>query len=224
MSIILENNNPITFIEINKSINLEELQLNNITDTSCYIENGNIQIIKKTQKDTILTSLNEYYKNEENLYKMLNIIMGKSKISLRIIDWFVTNYAKKNGIYYLVKNRRFYVYNSYKLILLSYKKLRFDPFCRWERITYPLPDKRLFNTTIGQLNFFKWAIENNIIDYIQEYYTEIEADMNSRNSSSRQNKPRSNDNTKTRKKREELSISATKNIKKEDVEIIVSFH
>ena len=77
-------------------------------------------------------------------------------------------------------------------------------------------------TTIGQLNFFKWALENNIIDYITEHYEAIEKDMNSRNSGSKKNKQDMTDN-KTRKKREELSISATKSIKKENIEIVVSF-
>jgi len=82
-------------------------------------------------------------------------------------------------------------------------------------------------TTIGQLNFFKWAIENDIIDYIRTNYEMIESDMNSRNSTSKnksslEEKP--SDNTKTRKKREELSVSACKCIKKETVKIIVKFN
>ena len=78
-------------------------------------------------------------------------------------------------------------------------------------------------TTIGQLNFFKWALQNNVIRYIEEHYNEIEADMNNRNTSSKKNMTDHNAN-KTRKKREELSISACKCIKKEDVKIVVSFN
>ena len=81
-------------------------------------------------------------------------------------------------------------------------------------------------TTIGQLNFFKWALENKVIDYIDTYHDIIEQDMNDRNSTSKRKKHIKIDTTmsKTRKKREELSISATKSIKKEDVEITVSFN
>ena len=78
-------------------------------------------------------------------------------------------------------------------------------------------------TTIGQLNFFRWAIENKIIDYIKENYDKIDIDMNSRNSSSRKKKDQIDNNSKTRKKREELSVSACKCIKKETVSIIVKF-
>ena len=49
--------------------------------------------------------------------------------------------------------------------------------------------------------------------------------MNSRNSSSRKKDSHTSDSsTKTRKRREELSILASKSIKKEDVEIVVKFN
>ena len=49
-----------------------------------------------TQNDLLLNNLLEFYKVNDNMDKMLRIINGESKISLRIIDWFATNYAKKN--------------------------------------------------------------------------------------------------------------------------------
>jgi hypothetical protein len=181
-----------------------------------------------TQNELLLNNLLEFYKNGENLTKMLKIITGESKISLRIVDWFATNYAKKNYTFYEMNNKnndkiRFKVYLDYKLKLKAYSKKRFDPFCRWDRISIPYKDGTYIETTIGQLNFFKWALENKVIDYIDENYDIIEKDMNTRNSTSRR-KEGSVDNTKTRKKREELSISATKSIKKEEVEIVVKFH
>ena len=129
-------------------------------------------------------------------------------------------------MYELTQNNhtsRFKVFNDYKLKLKAYSKKRFDPFCRWERITIPYDNNRYMETTIGQLNFFKWALQNNVIRYIEEHYNEIEADMNNRNTSSKKNMTDHNAN-KTRKKREELSISACKCIKKEDVKIVVSFN
>jgi len=183
-----------------------------------------------------MKNLMEFYKNRENIDKMMSIINGESKISLRIVDWFVTNFAKK---YYTVYDlpiqringtidiTRFKVYNDYKLKLKAYAKKKFDPFCRWERISIPYDEEKYMETTIGQLNFFKWAIENNIIDYIRTHYADIEQDMNSRNSTSKR-KPSLEvheeiKNDKTRKKREELSVSACKCIKKENVKIIVKF-
>jgi hypothetical protein len=193
-----------------------------------------------TQNDLLMTNLMKFYEEDNNLEKMLKIINGESPISLRIIDWFATNYAKKFfTVYEVGANRRFKVYVDYKLKLKAYSKRRFDPFCRWDRITIPYGNGTFIQTTIGQLNFFKWALENGVVAYIENNYATIEDDMNARNSTSRRNnhaqgddanengnevvEPVSNKN-KTRKKREELSISATKSIKKETVEIVVSFN
>lgn len=189
-----------------------------------------------TQNDLLLKNLMSFYKidmsepdKNNNLERMLKIITGETKISLRIVDWFATNYAKKYYTLYTInqqdnnEERRFKVYDDYKLKLKAYSKKRFDPFCRWERISIPYKGNSFIETTIGQLNFFKWAIENKVIDYIEENYDTIEKDMNSRNSTSKR-KETVVDNTKTRKKREELSLSATKSIKKEKVEIVVQFH
>jgi hypothetical protein len=206
-----------------------------------------------SQDDLLLMKLLSFYVLEENIQKLLAIITGQSCISLRIVDWFATNYAKKfftiynNGV-----EKRFKVYTDYKLKLKAYSKKRFDPFCRWDRITLPYKNDKFIETTIGQLNFFKWVIENNILDYIEANYDDIEKDMNARNSTSkrRHHPPSStsstdsdfslsstststststfdattnNNNNKTRKKREELSISAAKGIKKESGEILISF-
>lgn len=232
-----------------------------------------------TQNNLLLTNLLKYYELDNNMDYMLRIINGESRISLRIIDWFATNYAKKYYTVYTiggVAGRRFKVYVDYKLKLKAYSKKRFDPFCRWDRITVPYKDGKYIQTTIGQLNFFKWALENKVIRYIEENYANIEKDMNNRNSTSKkkllsagtacstisnvsnesietndsndyennsenyyneiiqngeqgeechdlENVGKSDANNKTRKKREELSISATKSIKKEKVEIVVNF-
>ena len=130
--------------------------------------------VYSTQNDLLLNKLLQYYSDKDKITQMLSIINGESSISLRIVDWFVTNYAKKNFTQYEIKNAetndvtRFKVYNDYKLKLKSYSKKRFDPFCRWERINIPYINEQHIQTTIGQLNFFKWALENKIIDYIRE--------------------------------------------------------
>jgi hypothetical protein len=191
-----------------------------------------------TQNDLLLKNLMIFYKTYDldgiynpnnNLDKILKIITGETKISLRIVDWFATNYAKKYYTLYIIEGthdnitRRFKVYDDYKLKLKAYSKKRFDPFCRWDRISIPYKNGTSIETTIGQLNFFKWTLENKVIDYIEQNYNDIEKDMNNRNSTSKR-KEIITDNSKTRKKREELSISATKSIKKEKVEIIVQFN
>ena len=187
--------------------------------------------------DVLFESLQKYYNNTENMDKLLSILTGKDKISLRIIDWFVTNYSKKNNIYYLLyKNKttgdvsfegeqsefhkQFNTYHSYKSQLKSYSKKRFDPFCRRERIEFMYKENRKINTTVGQLNFFKWAIDNLVIDYIKEHLQEIEQDMNqSYNMVKKQKK-----NSKERKQRQELSKSASRGLSSHNIKVVLDFN
>ena len=178
-----------------------------------------------TQNNLLLNNLLTFYKKDNNLSKILPIINGNARESLRLIDWFVTNYAKQKFVGYdLVdtngRTKRFKVYIDYKLKLKAYSKKRFDPFCRWDRIVIPYEGDTHIQTTIGQLNFFKWAVENKILDYIKEHLDEIEKDQAKRNSTA---KKKDKKKAKTRKKRQELSCSATKSIRKEDVQIVVKF-
>ena len=126
------------------------------------------------------------------------------------------SFGEKNNSY----RTNMSVFHSYKSQLKAYSKKRFDPFCRRDRLLFNIDDDHSIESTIGQLNFFKWALEYKIIDYITDNLEAIEKDMNKRNSSS---KDRKKAQSKTRKKRKELSVSATKSIKKENVIITVKF-
>ena len=178
-----------------------------------------------SQNDLLLQALLKFYKNEDYLNTMLKIINGDSEISLRIVDWFATNYSKQYLTNYSTPHGRFKVYQDYKLKLRAYSKRRFDPFCRWERIQIPYSEESCIQTTLGQLNFFRWAIENKVIDFISKNYSEIELDMNSRNSSSKRRQgTAASSGPKTRKKREELSKMAARAITRERVPTTISFN
>jgi hypothetical protein len=197
----------------------------------------------KTQNDVLLKHLMKFYNEEDNLERIVFILKGEkdsdSVLSIRLIDWFVGNYSKQYFIVYTFKLpngsiKRFKVYNDYKLKLKAYSKKRFDPFCRYERINLHYKDNIYIETTIGQLNFFKWAFENKIIEYIKEHREAIEADMNKRNSTAKKKLSLESTETsksdmsmdsagKTRKKREELSKSAVKSIKIEKLEVSLDF-
>lgn len=154
----------------------------------------------QTQSELLMTRIREFFSSEENVKRLVDVLTGKSSISLRIIDWFVTNYSKKNDIIYIIhksdKNNiydledvcvddiyyvKFIVFLEYKSQLKAYSKKQFDSFCRGERIRFQYRlDGQIYEieTTVGQLNFFRWAIENNIFVYIYNNYTDIENDMN----------------------------------------------
>ena len=187
-------------------------------------------ILPKTHKqDLLMSSLQEFYKDNNNLKIILDILQSRSKISLRIIDWFVTNYSKKKNTNFelnIFKNntmikKQFNVYIDYKLQLKGYSKKQFDPFCRRERINFYYNDENYIITTVGQLNFFRWALSNEVIKNIEKNISKIETDMNN---SYKAVYSIPNKNSKiTRRKRHELSISATRSITKHNVKITVAF-
>ena len=223
------------------------------------------------KQELLLVSLNKFYKEKNNKKDLIKILNGETKISLRIIDWFVTNYSKKNLIEYVVNNkikspkrstlkktsnnkiskkdlgrytsanRQFNVFLSYRSQLRAYSKKQFDPFCRRNRIDFYFNDDDFITTTVGQLNFFRWALDNNVIEYILKNYEEIEKDMNYNTRKNKLNeiketKPLINLDIKNiveselktkakkeRKKRQPLSVAATNNMNKNNSPVMISF-
>ena len=131
------------------------------------------------KQELIVMSLQAFYSARKDLPEIMELLQGTSAISLRLIDWFVTNYAKRHSIGYILGGQEFMVYMSYKSQLKAYSKKLFDPFCRRERIMFSLPGIEPFVTTVGKLNFFRWAIEKNIIEYLKTHYATVETEMNS---------------------------------------------
>ena len=246
-----------------------------------------------TSKQALLIiPITKYFSNKKTLKKLITILKGES-ISLRLIDWFVTNFCKKFNVLYnlndfkdkdtqtavlvpttehttthttthttahttgpvqptpltvqQIKEQSFdnfiLVHNNYKGQLKAYSKKNFDPFCRRNRIRFYYDDNKYFITTVGQLNFFKWALENNIINYIKSNIKDIENDMNLRceivkKVSTKIKKQDSVlDNTlineqilktkklgiTTRKKRKEISTAASKSLSIHNLPMTIEF-
>ena len=163
----------------------------------------------KAKSDVLMESLQKYYnENQTKFHTMLPIIQGRSNISLRVIDWFVTNYSKKYQITYKIKenNEECYIniYNHYRSQLNAYGKKFIDPFCRGkERILFKVSDSQCIMSNLGQINFFKWAHQYKVLDYIDNNYTTIVKDMTDTiNSTPSSSKRRifSNNSVKTFKK------------------------
>lgn len=206
----------------------------------------------------LLEPLKDFYSNKKNLELLVLILNNKNsniisisdhkKISLRLIDWFVTNYCKKYKISIQIKKSKkvhfISIYDSYKSNLKAFSKKAFDPFRRKEKIflNYDIKDKNskvlkivftekpikknnYIDTTIGQLNFFKWVIDNDIYAYIKDNKKNIENDMiSSQKENNIKKLDKKNLITKviknkdgserlvTRKKRNELSKSKSNNL------------
>jgi len=146
------------------------------------------------REETLVNFLLTYYRNKMSFLR--DIVYQNTPLSLRLLDWLVTNYSKKyNIIYPLYKSNGdviyFNIYLDYKNQLKAYSKKYFDPFCRQRRIVIDINtlkwkeynpdiiigDKEIV-TTVGQLNFFRWVIENKIYEYAINNITLIDSDMN----------------------------------------------
>ncbi len=183
----------------------------------------------------LIIPITRFFQNVRNMYILINILNGRSIISLRLIEYFVVNYVLENNTYFDAQKYRadpgfivthmigsshvgdadvaneipivaekpseattaresverdvaaaspsnfdnyFLVHDNYKSQLKEYNKKNFDPFCRWNRIRVYFDTKKYFYTTVAQLNFFKWAIENHVLDYILDSLDTIETAMN----------------------------------------------
>ncbi len=209
---------------INKEVKeLKDLKEKNSKNVSIATPTLNVE----SQKDILMKSLIQFFNKKEHIDELLPVIEGTSKISLRILDWFVTNYSKKYNTAYMIETKKgvsktFSVYITYKSQLKGYQKKQFDPFCRRERIKFIVHGGKEVITTVGQLNFFRWAIENRILKHIQEHYDEIEKDMNE--SLKDIYKKKDGEDKNKRRKRRQLSVSAIKTVNKNNTSIIVSFN
>lgn len=130
----------------------------------------------------LLDSLVQFFNVHENHRELVAILdhsinQYNTKISLRILDWFVTNYAKKHQTSYMLQDGTlFEVYPAYKQMLKSFSKKQFDPFCRRTRTEIALGDV-LIETTVAQLNFLRWCFQNSVLLYLSKHYKDVETDM-----------------------------------------------
>lgn len=129
--------------------------------------------------ELVIASLQRFYASQPEIDKVLMYLNGEAPLSLRIIDWFVTKYSRKSFVRYPLHGQEFLVYLSYKGQLKAYSKQYFDPNCRRERIMFTIPNHEPFMTTIGKLNFFRWALESNILEYMEAHEEEIRTGYNS---------------------------------------------
>jgi hypothetical protein len=130
------------------------------------------------KQELIISSLQRFYSQREDIDEIVELLKGTSEVSLRLIDWFVTNYSKAHNTSYMLNGQEFAVYMNYKNQLKAYSKKLFDPFCRRERILFQVPKHEAFLTTVGKLNFFRWALEKGILDHIKLHQQDIEKEMN----------------------------------------------
>ena len=133
------------------------------------------------KKKCRLEKIQEYFDEPRLRSLLVPIITKDNGLSLRALDWLVTNYSKKKPVVYNVQPPNcpeviINVYRSYKSWLWNHKRKNFDPFRRGKRIFFDLGDET-YESTVGQLNFFYWASRYGVLDYAKQHITEIERDQ-----------------------------------------------
>lgn len=147
------------------------------------VQNTSFDNLSGTKSDLLKLSLTKFYTNPQNIKPFKDIVTQQHRISLRLIDWFVTNYSKQHNI--IIPNainncnESIHINNSYKQQLRSYGKQLFDPFRRDYKLTfiYGNTESDSVETSLGQMNIFKWLIQYKIIDFIEANIDVIEKDM-----------------------------------------------
>lgn len=198
------------------SVQIQPVQ---IQSEQVQIQPEQVQI--QSKQDVLLESLRKFYRDPAHLRVLTDVLRNNSRISLRILDWLVTNYAKKHNIVYLVPGEgaecTFNMFLEYKSQLKAYSKRFFDPFCRRERLEFADADGETFHTTVGQLNFFRWALLHGVVGYGTRHNHEIEEDM------MHSIRHRGEGGAAAKPKRRELSKAAIKGCTKTHVKVTVRF-
>ena len=167
---------------------------------------------KKIQPRQIrrLHEIASFYDDEVCCGVLVPMVTQTMDISLRMIDWLLVNWAKKNKILTRTPDGKevINIYSTYKDHLKHYRRKLFDPFRRRERIffSHPRDQSSILSTTVGQLNFTFWALKYGIFDTCRKHLHAIETDMVSMlaESKKRRNEEKRNGN---KRKRTELSCA-----------------
>lgn len=172
-----------------------------------------------TKLSLLMKSLTEFYQTPMYMEQMRSIVEQKSVISLRILDWTITNYSKKYRTIIRLEDRNVDVYQNYKLQLKSFSKKQFDPFCRKNKIKFYYTDNDYIETSCGQLCFFRWCFENGILDYVRDNLSAIEQDMKNSLKEKKNSVSKQDDG----QRRQPLSVSAARSVSKQTFQYTVKF-
>ena len=127
-------------------------------------------------ESVLMKALVDHFMGRPDELELLRAVLrGKVRgVSLRLLDYLVTNFSRsKNTVYKTAKGETVHLYREYKSQLRGYSKRQFDPFARRERVLVDFPGGAI-ETTMAQLNFFRWAFNRGVVDYAAENASEIE--------------------------------------------------
>lgn len=136
--------------------------------------------------EVLLDSVLEWYNEDPSrVESFLAIVKRKNGMSLRVIDWLVTNYSKTKSVVLETDGVPRDLNRDYQKNLSAYNKRNMDPFARKNKIELTVLGKESRRSTVGQLNFFRWFLKNNINSFLQKHKKLVEDHMKAAESRSK---------------------------------------
>lgn len=119
----------------------------------------------------VVADLERFYTSDaSNVAALREIVNGRSGISLRLLDWTCTNYVRVHPLDINGTS----LHMAYQAQLSLFGKRMFDPFRRMYKMSAWGID-----TSVGQLNFIKWALEIGLIRWLTNNSETVRRDIQS---------------------------------------------
>jgi len=217
MSLAAEVRNEVTKtleqdkVAYKKRLNKSKGDASGVNEQKSSLNTINEQQIRDS--DVLKANLLKFFEHKENIERFLPIINRTSPISLRLLDYFCVNYSRSTQVVYMILDDKYFdVHSSYKTQLKQFSKKRFDPFRRNSRITFKYDNNERFDTTIGQLCFFKWCLTHNVLDYVEKHIAAISDDMkkNTGKTAEEMNQPTTEKKRRTTSRKSSTPMAATR--------------
>ena len=158
-----------------------------------------------------LFEIASYFDEHVTTRLLVPVVTATFDVSLRLLDYCCTNYAKKTRIVICQNGTAIHLFSLYKDWLRHYRRRTFDPFRRRERICFANPTKEneWLVTTVAQLNFLRWADVYGVIAFVRKNLSNIEQDMMQTLGDSKKRRQRQldSDNNESGQKRRRAELS-----------------
>jgi hypothetical protein len=190
------------------------------------------EAIKTVEERALYTKVHRFFRKQctqEQIQKMIDIIINNNIISLRLLNWFAMKYSATMKALEVKKEdgniELFDVKISYKARLNTHSKKYFDPFRRGKRFDYYYNKNNkdeYIETTLCQLNFFRWLMLHNLIEFVEKNFNTLKQKMGvyEKNKKILKKEKKNKKKTIVRNKKEEVRLKV-KRFKEEDTTKLV---
>lgn len=214
--------------DCNSDIKVNIKKKSRINEKMCIKE-----AIKTVDERSLYTKVHRFFRTkctQEQIQKMIDIIVNNNAISLRLLNWFAMKYSAtmkamevktKDG-----NSELFDVKISYKARLNTHSKKYFDPFRRGKRFDYYYNTKnknKYIETTLCQLNFFRWLMLHNLIEYVEKNFNMLKQKMGiyEKNKKVLKKDKKNKKKTVVRNKKEEMRLKVKRFTEEDTTKLVI---